>query len=66
MLRRLELRLERIMALRGRGTPFAGEVGGEVAIACDYGSAVMCGNRVRRLLRWGAWCGGREVQVVVS
>lgn len=32
MLRRLELRLGLIMALMGRGTPFAGDVGGEAAI----------------------------------
>jgi hypothetical protein len=29
------------MALMGRGTPFAGDVGGEVAIARGYGSAVI-------------------------
>jgi hypothetical protein len=49
MLMRLELRFERIIALIGRGTPFAGEPGGEVAIcACGYGNAVMFGVIVRR------------------
>lgn len=52
MLRRLELRLDLIMALMGRGTPFAGDPGGEVAIACGYGSAVMCERVVHRPLRW--------------
>lgn len=60
MLRRLELRFERIMALMGRGTPLAGEVGGEVAIACGYGSAVVwarvvrCPERCAR--RFCVWC----------
>lgn len=52
MLRRLELRFERIMALMGRGTPFAGDPGGEVAIACGYGSAVVCEGVVRCPLGW--------------
>jgi hypothetical protein len=49
MLMRLELRFERIIALIGRATPFAGDPGGEVAMCtCGYGSAVMCGEIVRR------------------
>jgi hypothetical protein len=41
-LMRLELRFGRIIALMGRGTPFAGEPGGEVAMCAAYGSAVVC------------------------
>jgi hypothetical protein len=41
MLMRLELRFERIIALIGRGTPFAGDPGGEAAMYVCVGSAVI-------------------------
>ena len=50
MLRRLELRFERIIALMGRWTPLAGDPGGEVAIVSGYGSAVVRARVVRRAL----------------
>lgn len=53
MLSRLELRFERIMALIGRGTPFAGDVGGEVAMMCGYGGAV-CVRKVVCAMRCGS------------
>lgn len=52
MLMRLELRFGRIIALKGRGTPFAGEPGGEVAMGCAYGSAVISSGLVRRPVVW--------------
>jgi len=52
MLMRLELRFGRIIALMGRGTPFAGEPGGEVAMGCAYGSAVVTSGLVRRPVVW--------------
>lgn len=53
MLRRLELRLGRNMALTGRGTPFAGEPGGEVAMCAATAAPLTWGEIVRRPLQLG-------------
>jgi hypothetical protein len=60
MLSRLELRLGRIIALTGRGTPFAGDAGGEVAMCAATAAPLTCGIFVRRplQLRRGPQCVG--------
>ena len=68
-LMRLELRFGRIIALMGRGTPFAGEPGGEVAMGAAYGCAVvcewcMCADRWMWCCVW--FCGGRNVDPAKS
>jgi hypothetical protein len=62
MLRRLELRLGRIIALTGRGTPFAGDPGGEVAMCAATAAPLTCGIFVRRPLQLGRGlqCAGAE------
>lgn len=72
MLRRLELRFGRIMALMGRGTPCAGDVGGDAAMGAATAAPweacaveLLCGQRggqaaFARAERECARCGGRE------
>jgi hypothetical protein len=70
-LMRLELRFGRIMALMGRGTPFAGEPGGEVAMGAataaplcvrvcapavgDGVAGAFCVGMARQRRVWRAW-----------